>query len=118
MNATIQSNSEFDELCNLTTKLFPQYGARPAAFKAACSQRPDLAAKAIDQTGHPVIQGTAKTASSGAGTAQAAPVAPGADDSLMRAVARSCEAMTARTTTEESVAGDPLQRACERRAGK
>ncbi len=59
---TTQSNDAWDELCRLTTesiKRFPENRAagRPAVFKALCAQRPDLAAKAIDPTGRPVVQG-------------------------------------------------------------
>ena len=55
MNTTIHSNEQWDALCALTTELFPQHGARPAALAAACRQRPDLAGAAIDPTGAPVI---------------------------------------------------------------
>jgi hypothetical protein len=50
----IKSNEAWSQLCSLTDELFAEYGARPAAFKAACFQRPDLARVAIDPTGRPV----------------------------------------------------------------
>jgi hypothetical protein len=56
---TIKENGAWLELCELTTALFPRYGARPAAFRAACAQRPDLAAVAINPCGEPVIPKTA-----------------------------------------------------------
>ena len=52
---TSKSNAQFDELCKLTTTLVPKYGSRPAAFKEACRQRPDLAAAAIRPTGERVV---------------------------------------------------------------
>lgn len=64
---TTKSNSQYDELCSITTELLSQYGARPAAFQAACRQRPDLAGVAIYPTGQPVIPLRANS-----GTAQAA----------------------------------------------
>jgi len=65
---TDQSNAQFNELCALTTKLSPEYGARPAAFAAACRERPDLAAAAIYPTGDPVIKGSKAAEKSAAGT--------------------------------------------------
>lgn len=50
-----QENEAYRQLCELTTELFPKFGARPAAFKAACEQRPDLAAAAVYPSGEPVI---------------------------------------------------------------
>ena len=54
----MKSNSQWDELATLTTKLAPQFGGRVPAFKAACEQRPDLANAAIDPMGQPVIKGS------------------------------------------------------------
>jgi hypothetical protein len=113
---TTKENSAWRELCAMTDTMFQQYGARPAAFKAACAARPDLAAKAIDPEGHPVIQGTAaKVAGTGAGKAQAAPVAPAVGDPLTRAIGKLCA--TAATNPEDSGAADPLTRAIERMSG-
>lgn len=55
---TMKSNSQWDELVALATKLLPQFGGRVRAFKAACEKRPDLANAAIDPMGHPVIKGS------------------------------------------------------------
>jgi hypothetical protein len=54
----MKSNSQWDELVALTTKLVMQCGGRVPAFKAACEQRPDLASAAIDPMGQPVIKGS------------------------------------------------------------
>jgi hypothetical protein len=53
-----KSNAQWDELCALTTGLVPQYGARPAAFAAACREHPELANSAVDPMGKPVIKGS------------------------------------------------------------
>ncbi len=50
-----QENQAFNALCEMTTQFFAQFGARPAAFKEACRQRPDLAADAIYPSGARVI---------------------------------------------------------------
>lgn len=51
---TFKCNDEFLQLCRLATKLFPN-GTRADAFEAACQERPDLAAVAIDRSGQPVV---------------------------------------------------------------
>jgi hypothetical protein len=60
-SGTTKANAAWDQLCDLTTELLPQFGSRPAAFKAASRLRPDLAAVAIDPCGQPVVQRAAKT---------------------------------------------------------
>jgi hypothetical protein len=52
-----KSNESWNQLCNLATELLPQYRDRPDALQAAIRQHPDLAAKAVDPTGKPVIPG-------------------------------------------------------------
>ena len=60
-----KSNSAWNQLCDLTTKLAneaiaiearggPKFKGRPHTFQAACRERPDLAASAIGPTGEPV----------------------------------------------------------------
>jgi hypothetical protein len=74
---------------------------RQAQFAAACARRAAF---------------RAKVASSARGTAQAPLATPAADDPLGRAIERLC-AGRAITTVAPGVA-DPLQRACDRLAGK
>ena len=107
---TIQSNTQWDALSALTTKLFPQYGSRPAAFKAACAQRPDLARDAIDPAGAPVVQ------AAGAGTAQAPPATPAAADPLMRAIERLSAAPAPLEVSGPE--GSPIVKACEALAAR
>ena len=121
---TIQGNTQptkenpaWNALCDLTTELFPQFGSRSVAFAAACAQRPDLAALAIDPTGAPVV----KVASQGTGQAPLA--TPAAADPLTRAVEKACEASAARmrSPTEAPGApasGDALTRAIQRLGGQ
>jgi hypothetical protein len=72
-------NTQWGELCDLTTKLFPQYQSRSRAFKAACEARPDLAAAAIDPTGKPVVPRSNAIAKRASDSVQAAaPASPGA----------------------------------------
>jgi hypothetical protein len=94
-----QENESFNALCQLTTELFPQFGARPAAFKAACKQRPDLAADAIYPSGERVIL----RAEGASGSQQ-----PQQPD----------EERLARTFEQEMKAAEsnPLSRACQRAA--
>lgn len=56
-----QENESWNRLCDLTTALVPEFGARPAAFRAACERNPDLAKRAITPSGEPVIPGTQPT---------------------------------------------------------
>jgi hypothetical protein len=49
-----KSNQAWLDLCELTTKLLPQFPDRPYAFEEACRQRPDLEARAVDPRGDPV----------------------------------------------------------------
>ena len=129
MTTTTKENSAWRELCQMTGELFAKFGARPAAFAAACAQRPDLAAKAIDPTGAPV----AKVASQGTGQAPLA--TPAAADPIERAVERlmATAASPARVSecwkkrreatptdapeapTTDAPDDDPLGRAVERR---
>lgn len=55
--STEKSNEQWNSLCSLATELFPRYGSRLRAFRAACEQRPDLASVAMDPVGNPVFAG-------------------------------------------------------------
>jgi hypothetical protein len=55
-------NAEYVQLCKMTDELFAKHGSRPRAFRAACAQRPDLAARAIYPTGRPVVPGSKASA--------------------------------------------------------
>jgi hypothetical protein len=56
-SGTTKANAAWEQLCDLATELVPQYGARSAAFKAACAARRDLMAAAVDPFGRPLIRG-------------------------------------------------------------
>lgn len=98
-------------ISSTTHELTTRYG-KWQAFREACRLH---GAKVPTETA-PVVQGAVvKVASTGAGKAQAPPVAPVAEQS---AVVRACERLAAASitpaATDAAVADDPLGRAVER----
>ena len=99
-NQEPKSNEAWDQLCDITTRLVPQYGARRRAFAAACEQRPDLAASAVDPLGMRLR-----------GVSAAKPQPPADPAALIRAICeladrKDAAAFIARGLTPEEVAAE------------